>query len=204
MSREDEVGELARTYGRFRAIAIERVDNMRRSEEQRLVIENERKIAESEREARAQEQSRLVQSLADGLGKLAAYDLTWRWTEKVPDAYGKIQTDFNATRVAARSRAAGRAADRRIGPGSADEIRSAADELSHRTEQQAASLEETTAALREVTETVKRSATSAANVSQIVGETKLEAERSSEVARKAVGAISEIENPRGISTRSSA
>ncbi|MGE5368931.1 MAG: hypothetical protein ACM3PD_04945, partial [Chloroflexota bacterium] len=50
--REDEVGELARTYGRFQRIATERIENLRQVEEQRAIVESERRTNELEREAR--------------------------------------------------------------------------------------------------------------------------------------------------------
>ena len=191
--REDEVGELARTYGRFQRIATERIENLRQVEEQRAIVESERRTNELEREARAREQNELLRSLGEGLGKLADCDLTWRWSDHLPDAYRKLQTDFNSAIAQLETALTGVKASSELVRRGADEIKSAAAELSHRTEQQAASLEETTAALREVTGTVKRSAASAAHASNIVGETKLDAERSGDVARKAVVAISEIE-----------
>ena len=193
MNREDEIGELARTYGRFQRIATERIENLRQVEEQRAIVESERRTNELEREARAKEQTDLLRSLADGLGKLADCDLTWRWSDHLPDAYRKLQTDFNSAIAQLETALTGVKASSESVRRGADEIKSAAAELSHRTEQQAASLEETTAALREVTGTIKRSAASAAHASNIVGETKLDAERSGDVARKAVVAISEIE-----------
>ena len=96
MNREDEIGELARTYGRFQRIATERIENLRQVEEQRAIVESERRTNELEREARAKEQTDLLRSLADGLGKLADCDLTWRWSDHLPDAYRKLQTDFNS------------------------------------------------------------------------------------------------------------
>jgi methyl-accepting chemotaxis protein len=191
--REDEIGELARTYGRFQTIATERIETIRQVEEQRAIVEEERRANEVEREARAKEQSELLRALAGGLGKLADCDLTWRWSEQLPEAYRKLQTDFNSAMSQLEAALTGVKASSASVRRGAEEIRTAAAELSHRTEQQAASLEETTAALREVTETIKHSAASAAHASNIVGETKQDAERSGDVARKAVEAISEIE-----------
>ncbi len=74
------------------------------------------------------------------------------------------------------------------------EISSAAQDLSKRTEQQAASVEETAAALEQITTTVADSSRRAEEAGTLVAQTKLGAERSSEVVRNAVKAMGEIEN----------
>ncbi len=76
----------------------------------------------------------------------------------------------------------------------ANEIRSATDDLSRRTEQQAASVEETAAALEQVTTAVKDSAVKAGDAGELVAKTRAGAERSGEVVRKAVTAMTEIQN----------
>ena len=73
------------------------------------------------------------------------------------------------------------------------EIRSAADDLARRTEQQAASVEETAAALEEITTSVKDSTIRAEEAGSLVARTKQGAEKSGEVVRNAVAAMSEIE-----------
>ncbi len=80
---------------------------------------------------------------------------------------------------------------------SVSEIRSAADDLAHRTEQQAAAVEQTAAALEEVTTTVRDSAKRAEDVGNLVERTRLGAEKSGEVVRKAVSAMQQIEKSSG-------
>jgi methyl-accepting chemotaxis protein len=75
----------------------------------------------------------------------------------------------------------------------AQQITSAADDLSQRTEQQAASLEEAAAALDEITATVRHSAQGATHAREVVGTAKSDVERSREVVREAVDAMSGIE-----------
>jgi methyl-accepting chemotaxis protein len=77
------------------------------------------------------------------------------------------------------------------------ELQSSADELSKRTEQQAASLEETAAALDEITATVRTTAAGAKQACEVVGGTKVGAEHSGEVVRKAVAAMTNIEKSSG-------
>jgi methyl-accepting chemotaxis protein len=85
---------------------------------------------------------------------------------------------------------AGNTATIRSGAG---EISSASDDLSRRTEQQAASLEETAAALDEITATVRKTAEGSKHANTVVSSAKLDAEHSGEVVKKAVIAMSGIE-----------
>ena len=75
----------------------------------------------------------------------------------------------------------------------ADEISTAADDLSRRTEQQASSLEETAAALEEITVTVKKTAEGAKHARDIVSTAKVDAEKSGEVVREAMAAMTGID-----------
>ncbi len=99
----------------------------------------------------------MVGSLASGLDRLAAGDLTVPpRTRSFPGDYEKLRDDFNAAvgkLEKAMSAIASSTAAIRSGGG---EIAHAADDLSRRTEHQAATLEETAAALDEITATVQR------------------------------------------------
>jgi methyl-accepting chemotaxis protein len=79
----------------------------------------------------------------------------------------------------------------------ANEIRSAADDLSKRTEQQAAAVEETAAALEQVTTAVKDSSVRAGEAGTLVDQTRVGAEKSGEVVRRAVAAMEAIEKSSG-------
>jgi methyl-accepting chemotaxis protein len=73
------------------------------------------------------------------------------------------------------------------------QIATASNDLSRRTEQQASSLEETAAALDEITATVRKAAEGATHARKVVADTKVDAEKSGEVVRKAVDAMGSIE-----------
>jgi methyl-accepting chemotaxis protein len=75
----------------------------------------------------------------------------------------------------------------------AGEISTAADDLSRRTEQQASSLEETAAALEEITVTVKKTAEGARHARDIVSTAKVDADKSGEVVREAMAAMTGID-----------
>ncbi len=99
------------------------------------------------------------------------------------DSIDKLKETMRAVGANAQAIAAG-----------SGEISSAAQDLSKRTEQQAASVEETAAALEQITTTVADSSRRAEEAGTLVAQTKLGAERSSEVVKNAVKAMGEIEN----------
>jgi methyl-accepting chemotaxis protein len=73
------------------------------------------------------------------------------------------------------------------------EIATAADDLSRRTERQASSLEETAAALEEITITVEKTAEGAKHAREVVSTTKVDADKSADVVREAMTAMSGID-----------
>ena len=191
--RKDEVGAMARSVQVFKdnAVALRTAEaaQQRASAE----VEAERRRNQELAEAAAKEQAMVMEAIAGGLARLSDGDLTYRLDQQFPEAYKRLQNDFNGA-IAQLEEAMGTIvhAANSIGAGS-DEIASAADDLSRRSEQQAASLEETAAALDEITATVKRSSAGALEASKVVGSTRSDAERSSVVVRNAVDAMNQIE-----------
>ncbi|MDR3508330.1 MAG: methyl-accepting chemotaxis protein [Caulobacteraceae bacterium] len=141
----------------------------------------------------AEAQSRIVDGLANALGKLSGGDLTAEVPGPVAPEYEILRADFNSAMAALREAMSAVVANADSIRDGADEIAQASDDLSRRTEQQAASLEETAAALDQLTNTVKKSADGARQASAVVDEAKGEAEHSGEVVRQAVAAMGEIE-----------
>ena len=191
--RKDEVGAMARSVQVFKdnALALRTAE----AAQQRASAETEaeRRRNQEVAEAAAREQAFVMEHIATGLNRLADGDLTYRVDADFPQAYQRLQSDFNGaiTQMEEAMRTIVHAANS-IGSGS-DEIASAADDLSRRSEQQAASLEETAAALDEITATVKRSSAGALEAAKVVGSTRTDAERSSVVVRNAVEAMNQIE-----------
>jgi methyl-accepting chemotaxis protein len=147
----------------------------------------------AEAEVLAKERALVANSVGAGLARLAAMDLTHRMSSDLPEAYRKLQSDFNSAideleRALQGVRGSAQAID-----GGAREISTAAEDLSRRTEQQASSLEETAAALDEITATVRKTAEGAAQARGVVSAAKADAERSGEVVRKAIEAMGGIE-----------
>jgi methyl-accepting chemotaxis protein len=191
VEKQDEIGEIAHALVVFKDAATAKIQRDAEIEEERRRSEEERRIAAEE--AIQHERELVSASIGAGLAKLSAKDLTFRLTNDLPEAYLRLQNDFNAAidqLEAALADVVDGAQAIEVG---VEQIAGAAADLSRRTEQQAAGLEETTAALATITTTVKRSAEGASHASAIVGTTKLEAENSGEIASKAVDAIRRIE-----------
>ncbi|ANL26442.1 methyl-accepting chemotaxis protein [Rhizobium phaseoli] len=193
LDRGDEVGQMAKAVSIFRDNAIERRQIEARAEADRSVSDGERREREAQRTREASELDRAVTALGDGLRRLAAGDLAAQLDEPFVAHLDALRQDFNHSveKLNETLQAVGANA-RAIGAG-ANEIRSSADELSRRTEQQSASVEETAAALEEITTTVRDAAKRAEEASQLVTRTRLGAEKSGEIVRKAVSAMRQIE-----------
>ncbi|MCF3640634.1 methyl-accepting chemotaxis protein [Rhizobium sp. TRM95111] len=195
--RSDEIGKMAEAVAVFRANAVERRRLETEAEEGRSLTEQERRDREAAKAREAAEVQQAVEALANGLGRLAEGDLAHRIDAPFAGHLDRLRTDFNnsVARLHTAMTTVGRNA-RAIDAG-ATEIRSAADDLARRTEQQAASVEETAAALEEITTTVKDSAHRAEEVGSLVSRTRMGAEKSGEVVRRAVAAMQGIEKSSG-------
>ncbi len=159
----------------------------------RHLAEQERVRNEGARARVTEEQVFVVESLANGLAKLSAGDLTNRLPTAFASNYEALRSDFNAAMEKLQGtmkEVAGNTSTIRSGT---DEISSAADNLSRRTEQQAASLEETAAALNEITVMVRKTAEGSKHAQTLVGAAKRDAEISGDVVRRAVEAMAGIE-----------
>ncbi len=203
---EGEAAELEKEAAARRAEAEnERLRNERARQEaverEQEAVEKRREEAEKERlrnerarqEAIERERTIVANSIGSGLAKLAAMDLTCRITDDLPEAYRKLQADFNAAlELLAQAVKGVRSSSEVIHSGSR-EIAGVADDLAQRTEQQAVNVEHTAAALSQITATVKKSAESANRARDVVAKTTGDAEKSTEIVRQAVGAMAEIE-----------
>ncbi|HYA72499.1 MAG TPA: methyl-accepting chemotaxis protein [Roseiarcus sp.] len=155
-------------------------------------LEEQRRRAEDARAAIEREAAVAVGAVAAALAKLATKDLTYRITSELPEAYRKLQQDFNGAieHIEDAMRTVGGATDA-VHSG-AREISMASDDLSRRTEQQAANLEETAAALSQISATVETSAEGANRARQVVAAADEGAKKGALVMRQAVEAMAEI------------
>ena len=193
LARHDEIGRMAGALEVFRdaAIANERLEV--EAAVARQAAEEERARVEAEKARTAEEDHVAVTALGRGLQAMANGDLTHRMTAQVAQRSEQLKTDFN-TAITQLEQAVAVVVDNvaAIRSGSS-EISQASDDLSRRTEQQAASLEETAAALDEITATVNRTADGARQASGVVQAARGDAEKSGQVVRDAVAAMSQIE-----------
>jgi methyl-accepting chemotaxis protein len=191
--RSDDIGRMARRVAQFRDDAVEKRALEARAETDRVAADTERGAREAEREAAAREQNVVVDAIATGLTKLSAGELMYRITKPFSSDYERLRNDFNSAMQTLQETIqviVGSAQGLRSGAG---EITQASDDLSRRTEQQAATLEQTAAALDEITATVRKTADGASNARNVVETAKTDAERSGEVVRATVEAMSGIE-----------
>jgi methyl-accepting chemotaxis protein len=135
-----------------------------------------------------------VDSLADGLHRLAEGDLSQPIETAFPPNLEKLRHDYNhSVEKLMQAMEEVRRNSRAIESGAA-EIRGAADDLARRTEQQAASVEETAAALEEITTAVADASRRAAEAGALVNRTRDSAQASSQIVRDAIVAMGAIES----------
>ena len=197
LDRGDEVGRMAKAVVVFKDAAIEKLRLSNETEAIRAAAEEERRRAEEDKAREAADIAFAVDHLAAGLSALAEGNVSYRIAEPFAGRLDDLRTNFHASleKLQAALSAVGQTASA-INAGAA-EIRAATDDLAKRTEQQAASIEETAAALEQITTTVKDNAARAENVGKLVNTTRTGAERSGEVVRSAVAAMTEIEASSG-------
>ena len=193
-SRADEIGELNRSLAILRdaTVAKQRLDS--EAEETRTMTDQERRQRAAEAAERDQQVQFAMAELAKGLERLSDGDMTCRLNTPFHGSLENVRQDFNASvaKLEAALQTVGVNAAA-IRSGSA-EIRSSSDELAKRTEQQAASVEETAAALEEITSSIRDASRRAEDAGALVDRTRVGAEKSGEVVKNAVVAMSGIEN----------
>jgi methyl-accepting chemotaxis protein len=193
VGQKDEVGEMAGALQSFKEAAIEKIRLEKEAAEARRHNESERVRNDALRAQAALQQTRVVEAIAAGLEGLSEGDLVFRLHDAFAPEYEKLRADFNTAMQKLQETMKIVAANTATIRSGTDEIATASNDLSRRTEQQAASLEETAAALDEITATVRKTAEGSNHARGVVGSAKVDAERSSQVVRDAVAAMSGIE-----------
>jgi len=193
LARKDELGAIVKSLAVFKEHQVHLAQMQ--AEQQTLQGQQDamRREQERQRAENAERQQTVVNSVAEGLDRLAEGDLTFRLNNQFPEEYEKLRADFNGAMSRLQDTMKVIAHNTQGMRSGAGEISQAADDLSRRTEQQAASLEETAAALDQITATVRRTAEGATQAQSVVSVAKGDAERSGQVVRDAVGAMGRIE-----------
>ena len=192
--RADQIGAVAASVEVFKEAALEKVRRDADAAGRRESAEVERRRGEQERGAVAEAQNLVVMSLANGLGRLADGDVTFRLTRTFPPQYEGLRTDYNDAMKQLQGLTGAIVASTLGLRSSTTEISRAADELSGRTDQQMSSLERTVAALNGMASTVRRTADGADQARDVASRTRAAAEASDDVVRQARNAMGEIEN----------
>jgi methyl-accepting chemotaxis protein len=189
--RGDEIGSLAQTVEFVKGTLVER--NRLQEEAAAAARAAEQSRRQAEEEAIGRERTLVSQSIGASLVKLAAKDLTYRMGDDIPDAYRKLQADFNeALEEMERAIESVTASTQSMHMGT-EEISKASGDLSRRTEHQAARLEETAAALDKITASVRQASEGAMQARKVVANAIADAQKGGEVVRKAVEAMGGIE-----------
>jgi methyl-accepting chemotaxis protein len=195
LKRSDEIGAMAKALQVLKDNA-----SHAREQEREQVAARERRVIEDAEMRRAAEDSAaleaatlVVGSIGLALERLAAGDVTVRVETALPPAYEKLRGDLNTAMAQLQDMLRGIIGKTAALSSGTSEITRASDDLSRRTETQAASLEQTAAALDQITATVRKTAEGSKLARAVVGRTKADAEQSSEIVRKAVAAMGDIE-----------
>ncbi|MCJ8520432.1 methyl-accepting chemotaxis protein [Pseudorhizobium tarimense] len=190
--RTDETGAVAKALEGFRFALADSQRVQAEAEEHRQAAEDERGRSENERQATADLQRQVVNTLADGLSELSNGNLAYRIHKDFPGEYAKLKADFNSA-LASLEETIQSVSNSVVSIGDGTrQISHSAEDLSRRTEQQAASLEETAAALNELTAQVNSSAENAGSAADTVNRACSDAEKSGEVVQKAVASMQGI------------
>jgi methyl-accepting chemotaxis protein len=191
--RRDEIGAMARALEVLKTAGLEKERLEAEADNQRSLTDQERRENEQARALSAKAQAEVVDAVGAGLAQLAKGDLTFRLNDPLTAEYEKLRADFNRAMSQLQETmktVVGRTAGLRAG---GVEIAQASEGLSKRTEQQAASLEQTAAALDQITATVKKTADGAVHARKVVSDATAETEKSGQVVKDAVGAMTGIE-----------
>jgi methyl-accepting chemotaxis protein len=191
--RSDEIGEMAAAVSVFRENALTNDRLEGEADQQRKQSDVERTRIAAADKKRADEMAQATSSLAAGLKRLAAADLSFQLDEPFAPEFESLRSDYNAAVLQlAETLSSVKQATAQIDNGTR-EISQSADDLSKRTEQQAASLEETAAALDQITANVSSSSQRTEEARNVAIEARDSAAHSASVVARAVEAMQRIE-----------
>lgn len=173
--RGDEIGLIAQTLLRMKS------DLLRARE------------ANERREESQQEQELVVTHLSRGLKDLADGDFSRPLTVTFPGDHDILRKHFNQTQETLRKTVLDVVGTAESISRGGEAINRGSEDLSERTSSQAATLEETAAAMDELTSSVQSTATTARGVEETMLEAKSEAEDSGAIVKRAVEAMTGIE-----------
>ncbi|MCH4094128.1 MAG: methyl-accepting chemotaxis protein [Acetobacter peroxydans] len=191
--RNDEIGTMAAAVEIFRKAAIDKDQLEQEAALARRQQEAERQAAQERTDEAARQLQLATDSLADGLQKMAAGDLTTQIETKFAAALEPLRENFNlSVEQLGEALLSVSSSSYNMGNSTA-ELATAADNLSRRTEQQAATLEETSAALMQITQRVQKTTEETQNVHRVVTTSRADAAHAENVVNKAIEAMTRID-----------
>lgn len=191
--RRDEIGLMAGAVGVFKEGSLERKRLEREAAETQKRLDEEHAQRESEAAEQQKQADVAVKALGEALDRLAQGDLVHRVEVPLYPAAEGLRVNLNASvQKVQEAMIAIIEAAQSINMGSG-EISSSTNDLSRRTEEQAASLEQTAAALEQITATVSKTSEGAQHASAIVTTAQDDAQKSSNIVRRAIDAMGRIE-----------
>lgn len=193
LTRRDEVGHMASALAIFRDNAVDRLRLEEEASSSRIASERDRTAREAQRSRESAAVKFAVDALSNGLSRLSAGDLSFELPGPFASDLDLVRTNFNQSLLKLRETLRSIGGNALAMDAGAQDMRSAADDLSKRTEQQATSIEQTAAALEQITITLRNSAGRAEEAGKLVERTRVGAENSGNVVRRAVATIHEIE-----------
>jgi methyl-accepting chemotaxis protein len=194
VERGDEVGAIARAVDVFKKSGIARQKLEAEAAEFQRSLDVKIQEMEAEFATSRADSKAVITAMGAALAGLAKGDLTVRVERVGGPEHQVLIENLNAAVVSIQDTMQAIGANASAVRSGAEEITQASDDLSRRTEQQAASLEETAAALDEITATVRKTAEGAQEARNVVSVAKTDAERSGEVVKQTVAAMSGIES----------
>ncbi|OLP56298.1 chemotaxis protein [Rhizobium rhizosphaerae] len=192
-TRPDEIGDMARALGVFRANAVSKLQIEQESDRQRAAVEEERQRSEAAKRAFDRQIEHAVEALGAGLELLAKGDISQPIDTVFEGRLEQLRINFNQSLQRLQATIQQVKNTTVVIQRNASEMSAAVDHLAHRTEQQAASLEESAAAVDEVTSIVRASAVRAQEVDEIVRNARHSAVASLSVMEQAITAMGRIE-----------
>ena len=193
-TKQDEIGEMARSLAILRDATIEKNRLEMEAEEARYRNAEEERRRAAEAAERERQTRFAVDSLAQALQRLADGDTTHRIEDQFAGSLDQVRRDFNSSVEKLQTALLSVGENAQAIQAGSSEIRSASDDLSTRTEQQAAAVEETAAAVEEISSSLRDTTKRAEQVGGLVERTRVSAEKSGEVVKRAVTAMSGIES----------
>jgi len=192
MAGAAEPGLASRALEQLRVAALDKRRIESRAAEDRAAADDERAAFAADQAAAAAARAAAVQALGEGLTHLRRGDLRHRVGALAPE-YAALQDDFNAAAARLEEIISVIVETTETIHADSDGISRAAGDLSDAAVKQSEAVRDTNLALGEVTDVVHRTAEGARLAHAVVTAAKSDAERSGEVVREAVSAMSEIE-----------